>query len=73
MNNLPQRLSYDKYVGGVLGGIATEFGIDKQALRVIYGIGLVIGPLQLELFILYLVLWAILPSQKLFEDYEQYY
>ena len=66
--NLPQRLLYDKLVGGVLGGVARYFGIDTKALRVIYGIGLVIGPFQLELFILYLVLWAVLPIQKMFND-----
>ncbi len=66
--NLPQRLLYDKLVGGVLGGVSRYFGIDVKALRVIYGIGLVIGPFQLELFILYLVLWAVLPIQKMFND-----
>lgn len=66
--NLPQRLSYDKLVGGVLGGVARYFGIDTKALRIIYGIGLLIGPFQLELFILYLVLWTILPLQKMFND-----
>tara|TARA_S200002703_G_C3802764_1_gene248232 strand:- start:1134 stop:1316 length:183 start_codon:yes stop_codon:yes gene_type:complete len=59
---------YDKLVGGVLGGVSRYFGIDAKALRVIYGIGLVIGPFQLELFILYLVLWAVLPIQKMFND-----
>ena len=66
--NLPQRLLYDKLVGGVLGGVSRYFGIDVKAIRVIYGIGLVIGPFQLELFILYLVLWAVLPIQKMFND-----
>ena len=66
--NLPQRLSHDKLVGGVLGGVARYFGIDTKALRVIYAVGLAIGPFQLELFILYLVLWTILPLQKMFND-----
>ena len=70
MDNLPQRLSYDKLVGGVLGGISRQFGIEAKALRILYGIGLLIGPFQLKLFVLYLVLWAILPQQKIFNDHE---
>ena len=66
--NLPQRLSYDKLVGGVLGGVARYFGIDTKALRVIYAVGLAVGPFQFELFILYLVLWAVLPLQEMFND-----
>ena len=63
-----ERLSYDKWVGGVLGGFGRYFGIDTKALRIIYAVGLAIGPFQLELFILYLVLWTILPLQKMFND-----
>ena len=63
-----EKLSYDKMVGGVLGGVARYFGIDTKALRVIYAVGLAIGPFQLELFILYLVLWVALPKQKMFND-----
>jgi phage shock protein C len=63
-----EKLSYDKMVGGVLGGVARYFGIDTKALRVIYAIGLAIGPFQLELFILYLVLWVALPKQEMFND-----
>ena len=66
--NLPQRLPYDKLVGGVLGGVARYFGIDTKALRVIYAVGLAVGPFQFELFILYLVLWAVLPLQEMFND-----
>jgi len=61
-----EKLSYDKMVGGVLGGVARYFGIDTKALRVIYAVGLAIGPFQLELFILYLVLWVALPKQEMF-------
>jgi len=63
-----EKLSYDKMVGGVLGGVARYFGIDTKALRVIYAVGLAIGPFQLELFILYLVLWVALPKQQMFND-----
>lgn len=70
MTNQLQRLSYDKWVGGVLGGISRFFGIDTKALRVIYLIGLSIGPFQLELFILYLVLWIVMPEQTTFTDYD---
>jgi len=63
-----EKLSYDKMVGGVLGGVARYFGIDTKALRVIYAVGLAIGPFQLELFILYLVLWVALPKQEMFND-----
>lgn len=63
-----EKLSSDKMVGGVLGGVARYFGIDTKALRVIYAIGLAIGPFQLELFILYLVLWVALPKQEMFND-----
>ena len=55
-------------VGGVIGGVARYFGIDTKALRVIYAVGLAIGPFQLELFILYLVLWVALPKQQMFND-----
>ena len=61
-----EKLSYDKMVGGVLGGVARYFGIDTKALRVIYAVGIAIGPFQLELFILYLVLWVALPKQEMF-------
>lgn len=63
-----EKLSSDKMVGGVLGGVARYFGIDTKALRVIYAVGLAIGPFQLELFILYLVLWVALPKQEMFND-----
>ena len=63
-----EKLSYDKMVGGVLGGVARYFGIDTKALRVIYAVGLAVGPFQLELFILYLVLWVALPKQQMFND-----
>jgi len=63
-----EKLSYDKMVGGVIGGVARYFGIDTKALRVIYAVGLAIGPFQLELFILYLVLWVALPKQQMFND-----
>jgi len=63
-----EKLSYDKMVGGVLGGVSRYFGIDTKALRVIYAVGLAIGPFQLELFILYLVLWVALPKQQMFND-----
>jgi len=63
-----EKLSYDKMVGGVLGGVARYFGIDTKALRVIYAVGLAIGPFQFELFILYLVLWVALPKQEMFND-----
>ena len=63
-----EKLSYDKMVGGVIGGVARYFGIDTKALRVIYAVGLAIGPFQLELFILYLVLWVALPKQEMFND-----
>ena len=63
-----EKLSYDKMVGGVIGGVARYFGIDTKALRVIYAVGLAIGPFQFELFILYLVLWVALPKQQMFND-----
>ena len=48
----------DKWVGGVLGGVGAYFDVDPLILRLIYLAFLFLG----FGFILYLILWVILPS-----------
>lgn len=50
-----------KIIAGVCGGIAAKLGISPAAARIGWVIlGLLPGPL----FVLYLILWAILPAEE---------
>ncbi len=48
----------DKWVGGVLGGVGAYFNIDPLILRLIYLVFLFLG----FGFILYLILWIVVPK-----------
>ncbi|MCB9169527.1 MAG: PspC domain-containing protein [Flavobacteriales bacterium] len=47
----------DKWVGGVLSGIAAYFGVDPLVLRLIYIILLLVG----VGWLIYVILWAVIP------------
>ena len=50
-----------RLIAGVCGGIAARLGISPALARIIWVIlGLLPGPL----FVLYLILWAILPQEE---------
>jgi len=48
----------DKWVGGVLGGVATYFNVDPLILRLIYLVSLFLG----FGFLLYVILWIMIPK-----------
>lgn len=51
----------DGMLGGVCGGIAEFFGIDKSVVRIIFALLVLAGFLG---FFLYLVMWIIIPLEK---------
>lgn len=50
-----------RWLGGVLGGIAARLNVDVAYVRIGY---LVLCLLPGPAFVLYLVLWAIIPDQR---------
>jgi phage shock protein PspC (stress-responsive transcriptional regulator) len=55
-----QRSRTDKMVGGVCGGLAEYFGIDPTVVRVLWVVITLLGGAG---FILYIILWIIMPQQ----------
>jgi len=53
--------SREAMLGGVCGGIADFFGIDKSVVRIIFALFLLAGGFGL---FLYLVMWIIIPQEK---------
>lgn len=53
--------SREAMLGGVCGGIADFFGIDKSVVRIIFALFLLAGGFGL---FLYLVMWIIIPLEK---------
>jgi len=51
----------DAMLGGVCGGIAEYFGIDKSVVRIIFALLILAGFFG---FFLYLVMWIIIPLEK---------
>lgn len=51
----------NKVLGGVAGGLAAYFGVDVALVRVLLGLGMVLGGTTI---IAYLILWAITPEAK---------
>lgn len=51
----------DKKIGGVCGGIAQFFGFESSLVRIIFV--LLVLLLKIYPIIIYLVLWAILPTE----------
>lgn len=52
--------SRDKMLGGVCGGVADYFGMDKSLVRIIFAALFLAGTLG---FWMYLLMWIIIPSE----------
>ena len=52
--------SKEKMIGGVCGGVADFFGMDKSVVRIIFALLLLAGTLG---FWLYLLMWIIVPQE----------
>jgi phage shock protein C len=50
----------DKLLGGVCGGVADFFGIDRSVVRIIFALSVIAAGLG---FWLYLLLWLIVPLE----------
>ena len=51
----------ERMLGGVCGGVADFFGMDRSVVRIIFALLFLAGSLG---FWLYLVMWIIVPSEK---------
>ena len=62
----PKRLrkSHDKRIAGVAGGLADYFDTDPTLVRVLFVIGLFIGPFGGAVLIGYIALWIIMPDPE---------
>ncbi|MFC0626768.1 PspC domain-containing protein [Kribbella deserti] len=55
------RPSHDRWIGGVCAGLARRFGTSSSTMRLIFVISCLLpGPQVL----IYLVLWALMPSER---------
>ena len=61
MNNQIRRSSSDRIIGGVCGGLAEYFNIDSAIVRLVFVLAVLSGISPL----VYLVLWIVMPEQKL--------
>ncbi|MFA7044149.1 MAG: PspC domain-containing protein [Bacteroidales bacterium] len=52
--------SKEKMLGGVCGGVADFFGIDRSVVRIIFALLILAGTLG---FWLYLLMWIIVPQE----------
>jgi len=52
--------SKEKMIGGVCGGVADFFGMDRSVVRIIFALLLLAGTLG---FWLYLLMWIIVPQE----------
>ncbi|MDD2611983.1 MAG: PspC domain-containing protein [Bacteroidales bacterium] len=52
--------SKEKMLGGVCGGVADFFGMDRSVVRIIFALLLLAGTLG---FWLYLLMWIIVPQE----------
>ncbi|WP_282004216.1 PspC domain-containing protein [Propioniciclava sinopodophylli] len=61
MSNSLVRSSSDKVIAGVCGGLARQFGIDSNLLRVLF----VLGAIFLQFgWLIYVALWLLLPAES---------
>lgn len=62
----PRRLrkSHDQKLGGVAAGIAEYFGTDPTLIRVLFVIGLFIGPFGGAVLVAYIAMWFIMPDPE---------
>jgi phage shock protein PspC (stress-responsive transcriptional regulator) len=57
-----RRSRSNRMIAGVVGGLATHFGIDPTVARVIYVVGSVVSA-AFPGILVYLLLWAIVPEE----------
>jgi phage shock protein PspC (stress-responsive transcriptional regulator) len=50
----------DRWIGGVCAGLGRRFGLSAGVVRVIFALSCLLPGPQ---FILYLILWALMPSE----------
>ncbi len=62
------RNPHDRYIGGVLAGLAAYFGISTALLRIITVILFIVEPTGI-LYFVYIALWIIFPKAKSIMDY----
>ena len=60
MNNQIMRSSSDRIISGVCGGLAEYFNIDSAIVRLVFVLAVLSGISPL----VYLVLWIVMPEQK---------
>ncbi|MGD7002428.1 PspC domain-containing protein [Corynebacterium halotolerans] len=58
-----QRSAGDRWVGGVLGGVAETYGWNATLVRLLFIAGILIPGVQL-LIPLYLIAWFIMPASR---------
>lgn len=64
MSNTPLRRSQsDRILGGVLGGIAHQYGWDSTVVRVVYVIVSILSA-AFPGILIYLALWVIMPEDS---------
>ncbi|EUJ40009.1 PspC domain-containing protein [Brochothrix campestris] len=51
----------DRKLAGVCGGLATYFNIDATIVRLVFALGAILG--FGSLFVIYVVLWLVLPEE----------
>ena len=51
--------SRDKIIGGVCGGLADYFGLDKTLIRIIYLLAVLFGGVGV---LVYIIFWIIMPD-----------
>lgn len=59
----------DRKLAGVCGGLATYFNIDATIVRVVFALGAILG--FGSLFLIYAVLWLVLPAETPADYYHQ--
>ena len=57
-----RRSRSDRMIAGVVGGIATYFGVDATLARVVYVIGSIVSA-AFPGILVYLLMWAIVPNE----------
>jgi len=50
----------DRWIGGVCSGLARRFGVSSSVMRLIFVISCLLPGPQ---FVIYLILWALMPSE----------
>ncbi len=63
-SNQPLRRSRsDRWIGGVIGGMATHFGLSSNLLRLIYVLASILSA-AFPGILVYLVLWLVIPEEE---------